>query len=97
MRVIEALASRVGGFHAYDVNRLFDSSACLLQVARPSQPAAPHLSVSKPAEMMVKQERTAQTGSPSVWAGSPPPASNDIMGCDRGTRLSVLWIHLHPV
>ena len=52
MRVIEALASRVGGFHAYDVNRLFDSSACLLQVARPSQPAAPHLSVSKPAEMM---------------------------------------------
>jgi len=28
---------------------------------------------------------------------SPPPASNNIMGCDRGTRLSVLWIHLHPV
>src|SRR5262249_46329130 len=27
-RVIEALASRVGGFHANDVNRLFDSSAC---------------------------------------------------------------------
>jgi hypothetical protein len=21
----------------------------------------------------------------------------DIMGCDRGTRLSALWIHLHPV
>jgi hypothetical protein len=33
----------------------------------------------------------------SVRAGSPPPASNDTMGCDRGTRLSVLWIHLHPV
>ena len=48
------------------------------------------------AEIVVKRVRCTY-GRCSVHKGKevPTPASNDTMGRDRGTRLSILWIHLN--
>ena len=110
-RSFERSSSCIGDLHANDVDRPFASSACFAQDREAISEQASEqdfadatreqISVGVPVDGFREEAKGAkQIRYPPprlCHLGVPFPASKDTMGCDRGARLSGLWIPLHPV